>query len=152
MQARDIMTQPVITAQEDTTLEQIARTMVEHRIGSVPIVDRDGRICGIVTESDFTEKERYVPFSTFRAPQLFGDWFSQEGVEKVYRAARQIAARDVMTRSVATAAEDASIHEIMTQMVRHDVNRIPILRDGNPVGIVARHDLLKMMVDNSTGG
>jgi CBS domain-containing protein len=152
MKARDIMTQPVITAQEDTTLEQIARTMIEHRIGSVPVVDRDGRICGIVTESDFTEKQRCVPFSTFRAPQLFGNWFSPEDVEKVYRAARQIAARDVMTRPVATVSEDASIHEIMTQMVRYDVNRIPVLRENRPVGIVARHDLLKMMVQNSAGG
>lgn len=146
------MTQPVITAQEDTTLEQVARTMIEHRIGSVPIVDGNGRLCGIVTESDFTEKERCVPFSTFRAPQLFGDWFSPDGVEKVYRAARQIAARDVMTRSVATVAEDAAIHEIMAKMVRHDVNRIPILRDGKPVGIIARHDLLKMMVNDPAGG
>lgn len=152
MKARDIMTRPVITAQEDSTLEQIARTMMEHRIGGVPIVDSDGRLCGIVTESDFTEKERFVPFSTFRAPQLFGDWFSPEGIDKVYRSARQIAARDVMTRSVATAVENASIHEIMTLMVRYDVNRIPILRDGRPVGIVARRDLLKMMLGNSTGG
>jgi CBS domain-containing protein len=148
MNAKDIMTQPVITAKEDTTLEQIARAMLEHRIGCVPIVDSAGRICGIITESDFTEKEKCVPFSTFRAPQLFGDWVSRDGLEKVYRAARQIVARDVMTRSVATAGEDDSVHQVTAKMVRHDVNRIPIVRDQKPVGIVARHDLLKMMVNS----
>lgn len=147
MKAKEIMTEPVITAQEDTTLEQIAQMMLEHRIGGVPVVDSEGRICGIVTESDFTEKEKCVPFSTFRAPQLFGNWFSPEAVEKVYRAARQLAARDIMTRPVAAVTEDASVHEVMTQMVRHDVNRIPVLRDGRPVGIIARHDLLKMLVN-----
>jgi CBS domain-containing protein len=152
MKASDIMTQPAITAREDATLEQIARTMMEHRIGGVPIVDSNGGLCGILTESDFTEKERFVPFSMFRAPQLFGEWFSPEGIDRVYRAARQIAAREVMTRPVITAAESASIHEIMTQMVRHEVHRIPILRDGRPVGIVTRHDLLKMMLGNSNGG
>lgn len=152
MTARDIMTQPVITAQEDATLEHIARTMMEHRIGSVPIVDPAGRLCGIVTESDFTEKQRCVPFSMIRAPQVFGQWFSAECVEKAYVAARRIAARDVMTRQVATLGEDASIHEIMNQMIRHDVNRIPIVRDGRPVGIVARHDLLKVMVANPLAG
>jgi CBS domain-containing protein len=152
MKAKDIMTQPVITAQEDTTIERIARAMLDHRIGSVPIVDSECRIRGIVTESDFTEKERCIPFSTFRAPQLFGDWFSLEVVDKVYRSARQIAARGIMTRAVATVSEDASVHEVMTQMARHDVNRIPVLRDNRPVGIVARHDLLRMMVNNPAAG
>jgi CBS domain-containing protein len=148
MKAKDIMTQPVITAPEDATLEQIAGMMLERGIGCVPIVDGDGTICGIVTESDFTEKEKFVPFSTFRAPQLFGEWLSREGVEKVYHSARQILARDVMTRSVATVVEDDSPHEVMTKMLRSDVNRIPVVRGGKPVGIVARHDLLKMMVND----
>jgi CBS-domain-containing membrane protein len=117
-----------------------------------PIVDSEGRIQGIVTETDFTEKERCIPFSTFRAPQLFGDWFSPEVVHKVYRSACQIAARDIMTRAVATVPEDASVHEVMTQMFRHDVNRIPVLRDNRLVGIVARHDLLRMMVNHPAAG
>jgi CBS domain-containing protein len=151
MKAKNIMTQPVITAREDTTLEQVAQSMLEHRIGCVPVVDREGRICGIITESDFTEKEKCVPFSTFRAPQLFGEWVSPEGVERVYRAARQIGAREIMSRPVATVLEDDSVHEVMARMVRHDVNRIPVLRDQKPVGIIARHDLLKMMVASSAG-
>jgi CBS domain-containing protein len=151
MNATDIMTKPVITAQEDTTLEEIARLMIDHRIGCVPIVDAQGRICGIVTESDFSEKERCVPFSTFRAPQLFGDWFSPECVEQVFRAARKIPARDVMTRSVATVEEGASLHEVMTEMLRRDINRVPVVRDQKPVGIVARHDLLKVLVGGASG-
>jgi CBS domain-containing protein len=151
IKAKNIMTQPVITAREDTTLEQVAQSMLKHRIGCVPVVDREGRICGIITESDFTEKEKCVPFSTFRAPQLFGEWVSPEGVERVYRAARQIGAREIMSRPVATVLEDDSVHEVMARMVRHDVNRIPVLRDQKPVGIIARHDLLKMMVANSAG-
>jgi CBS domain-containing protein len=151
MKAKDIMTHPVITGQEDTTLEGIARTMLEHRIGCVPVVDRAGILCGIVTESDFTEKQRCVPFSTFRAPQLFGQWFSPEDLEKTYRAAREIAAREVMTSPVATVVEEDSIHQVMEKMLRHDVNRIPVLRDQRPVGIIARHDLLKMMLNGMPG-
>ena len=146
MKAKDIMTQPAITVREETTLEQVARTMLEHRIGCLPVIDANGSIVGIVTESDFSEKEKCVPFSTFRAPQLFGEWFSPAEVETVYHAARLIAVRDIMTRPAATVSEDASIHDVMTLMLEYDVNRIPVVRDGKPVGIVARHDLLKMMI------
>jgi CBS domain-containing protein len=149
--AKDIMTQPAITAHEDTTLEQIAHLMLKRSIGGVPIVDAEGRICGIITESDFMEKGKCIPFSTFRAPQLFGEWFSPEDVEKCYRAARQIAAGDVMTRPVVAASEHDSVREVIAKMVRHDVNRIPILREKKPVGIIARHDLMKMMVNALDG-
>lgn len=148
MKAKDIMTHPAITVAEHTTLEQVARTMLEHRIGCVPVVDGRGRITGIVTESDFAAKEKCVPFSTFRAPQLFGDWFSPNEVEKVFAAARSLTAREIMTGRVQTVAEDDAVHDVMARMLEYDVNRIPVVRDGRPVGIVARHDLLKMMVDH----
>lgn len=151
MTAKDIMTRPAITANEDTALDQIARTMIEHRIGCLPIVDNGGRLTGIITESDFMAKEKCIPFSTFRSPQLFGKWFSMHAVEDVFRAARGLTARDIMTRRVETVFEDDAIHEIMVRMLRRDVNRIPVVRDGRPVGIVARHDLLKVMTSATTG-
>jgi CBS domain-containing protein len=146
MLARDIMTQPAITVREDATLEQVAQTMLEHRIGCVPVLDSDGRISGIVTESDFCEQEHCVPFSTFRAPQLFRRWMRPEEVERLFAEARHTAVREIMTRNVVVAAESDPVHELMVRMLRRDINRIPVVRDGVPIGIVARHDLLKMMV------
>lgn len=143
---REFMTKPVIVVEEDMTLESIAGLMLEKNIGCVPVVDKNGRLCGVVTESDFASKEKGLPFSTFRAPQLFGRWVSQEGVDRIYEAARSMKASEIMSRSVATVTEDEPIDAAIALMLKYDVNRIPVVRDSVPVGMISRHDLLKLML------
>lgn len=53
MKVRDIMSTTPIVARESTPLGELARLMLEYRIGCVPIVDALGALVGIVTEADF---------------------------------------------------------------------------------------------------
>lgn len=145
MKVQDIMTQPVVVAREDTTLEEIAQTMLERGIGAMPVVDADGKISGIITESDFTAKDCGIPFSTFRAPQVFGKWLTSEGCERIYEEARRTTAKQIMNRSVVTIGEGETVGRMLEIMLDSDLKRIPVVRDGVPVGIIARHDLLKLM-------
>ena len=69
MQINACMSQPVVTVREDTTLEEVARLMLEHRIGGVPVVNAQGTLCGVITESDFTAKEQGIPFRRFAHPR-----------------------------------------------------------------------------------
>lgn len=64
----------------------------------------------------------------------------------MYQQARAILAADTMTRDVITVQENATIEEVLELMLRYDVNRIPVLRDKVLIGIVARYDLLKLML------
>jgi CBS domain-containing protein len=145
MKAREIMLQPVVTVREDDSLEEVARTMLQHRIGCVPVVNHLGELGGIITQPDFAAKEKGIPFSTFRAPQVLGQWLTSEGVERIYGAARQMTAREIMRTQVVTVTEEDSVNKAVELMLRHDINRIPVVRDGKLVGIIARHDLLKLM-------
>jgi len=54
----------------------------------------------------------------------------------------------VMTGPVVTVSEDDTVTRAVELMLKHDVNRLPVVRDGRPVGIVARHDLLRMMMSD----
>jgi CBS domain-containing protein len=146
MKVKEIMVQPVLVVREDTTLAEIARIMLERCIGGLPVVNDRGELRGIVTESDFAAKERGVPFSTFRAPQLFGQWMGKEGTERLYAAARTMTAREIMRERVITVSEEDTLETVLERMLRHDINRVPVVRDGIPVGIVTRHDLLKLML------
>lgn len=148
MKVREIMVRPVIVVKEDTTLEEIAKIMLDLQIGCVPVVCNEGKIVGIITDSDFAAKERGFPFSTFRAPQLLGQWMPKEGVEEMYKAARTLTAKEIMSAPVVTVTEEDTLEEVVKKMLRYDINRIPVVRDGVPVGIVARHDLLKMMIQD----
>lgn len=151
MKVKDFMSQPVTVVREETTLEEIARTLLEKNIGCVPVVDAQGKISGIITESDFAAKEKGLPFSTFRAPQLFGQWMDKGAVERIYEAARKMTANEIMIPHVVSVTEDQGVEEAIELLLKHDVNRLPVVRDGVPVGIVSRHDLLRLMVRKIAG-
>lgn len=144
MQVKDIMTKPVITIGEGTPLQKVAQIMLDHRIGGVPVIDEKGKLTGIVTESDFTAKEKCVPFSMFRAPQLFGSWLGNDA-EELYARAGSIPARAIMSTDVVTVTENDPIEKVLELILTHDINRVPVVKDLAPIGMVARHDLLRMM-------
>ena len=145
MKVREIMTQPLVTARQDTKLDEIARLMLTHNIGCVPVVDEQGQLCGIVTEADFSAKEHGIPFSTLKLPQVFSQWMPKQGIERIYEAAKTMTVKEIMTADVRTLAEEDSVEEALTLMLRDDLHRLPVVRDGKPVGMLARHDLLKIM-------
>ena len=146
MKVSETMVQPVVVVREDTSLEEVARLMLEHGIGSAPVVDEHGGLCGIITESDFTGKERGVPFSLLRMPQVFGEWVSREGIEAIHEEARTMTARCIMSAPVVTASPEDEVADVVIRLIRHDINRLPVVRDGTPIGMVNRHDLLRLMV------
>ena len=148
MKISKIMSAPAITGTENESLETAARKMLDSGIGGLPVVNAEGKLVGIVTESSFTARNKGVPFSTFRAPQLLGRWISGEGVDKIYQEARETPVADVMAGPVVTVSEDDTVTRAVELMLKHDVNRLPVVRDGKPVGIVARHDLLRMMLSD----
>ena len=145
MKAKDIMSRPVTVIHEDSTLEDAARIMLEENIGGLPVVGTGGKLTGIITESDFLAKEHGIPFSRIYAPQLFGEWMTKEGVEKGYEAARYNTVNKIMTKSVVTVSEEDTLEEVITKMLENRVHRIPVISEGAPVGMISRHDLLKLV-------
>lgn len=146
MNARDIMTHPVQTVREDCTLEIAARTMLEHNIGCLLVTDTKGELAGIVTESDFAAKEKAVPFTVYRFPQVFGEWLPKDGVEKIYAAARSRCVGEFMSREVECLDVDDNLETVIGKMQRTGFHRLPVVAGRVPVGIIARHDLLRLMV------
>ena len=146
----EIMSRPVVTASEGATLAEIARLMLERRIGCVPLVDAQGKISGIVTEADLTGRGRYNRVAGDRISYVFGRSASTEELEARYRDGQTIAASEVMSSPVVTAADDELVVDVVQRMLRSERGCLPVVRDGVLVGIVTRHDLLKMIVRDPT--
>lgn len=70
-----------------------------------------------------------------------------DGVEKIYEEARRRQVGEIMTTRAYTVTENASLREILDLMLRRDIKHVPVLREEEPVGMVARHDLLKLIYD-----
>ena len=148
MKVKEIMTAPVITVKADQTLEQAAQLMLDKHVGGIPVVDHEGKVKGMVTESDYSAKEHGIPFSRIYAPQLFGKWMSKEGIEKAYEAARNITVDKIMTAPVITISPEDTLAEAVRKMLERRIHRVVVAEDGVPVGIVSRHDLLKLVVSH----
>jgi CBS domain-containing protein len=147
MRARELLTCPAVTVRRDSSVAEIARTMVIHRVGCVLVVDRAGKLCGIVTQSDFGGDQHGVPYSMELILEIFSRETPKEQLEVMRQQARGTIAEKIMVTEVITADEDTPVEEIARIMLRYDIDHVPIVRDGLPVGLVARHDFLRMIAD-----
>lgn len=151
MRVRDLMSSPVITVTPDTTLERAAAVMLENKIGSLVVVSPSDatRPVGIVTETDFDLQGEGLPgvgYSWFKLPVVLGTTvWSETGFEDVYERARRLPVRDVMSAPCVTVAEDDEPMDAARRMVRHGVRHLPVLRDGELVGIVTGLDFLVLL-------
>lgn len=140
MQVRDVMTPNVISVKADDSILSAARLMLQNRISGLPVLDASGTLVGIVTEGDFLRRRELG--TTKRRPRwvefLLGPGKLAE--EYVHQSGRRVS--EVMTRNPHTASEDDALESVVTQMERHRVKRLPVMRDGKPVGIVSRANLL----------
>ncbi len=134
MRAGEIMTRAVVTVQTDTSVQQAAALMAEHAITSLPVLDEDDRVVGIVSEADvIRDRMPHDPRSHLRAePHEQPD------------PARHV--REVMTPVVYCLGENADVADLAAVMLDNGVRAVPIVDGGRLVGIVSRRDLLRTLL------
>lgn len=146
LRARDIMTREVHSVTPETTVEEVARQFMATGVSAMPVVDAEGRLKGIVSETDLIAQDRPLHLPTVIS--LF-DWVIylesedrfREQVEKL--TAQKVG--EICTREVTTCAPDATIQEIATLMVEKGVHLLPVVEDDRVVGVVARLDIIRSM-------
>ena len=134
------MTSPAITVAPETHCKDAAALLVRHRISALPVVDPEGRLLGIVSETDLVTKEEWQP--------------REELPPRAGRARRRQRAKalgttaaDFMSAPVVTVAPGASLGTATRLLHRHDVRHLPVVDPrGRLVGIVARRDLLSVFL------
>ncbi len=142
--AKDIMVRNVVTIKKGSSIEEALGTMAEKEISGLPVVDVDGNLEGIITESDVLMKGQ-SPVGRVR-PLNNGPWpLPDEVVEEMYRKSRGTTVEEAMTSTVITFSEDSAASDIARVMIEHNINRVPILDGRKVVGIVSRADIVRAM-------
>ena len=144
MRARDIMTTDLVTVPPDLPVESLATLMAERHVSGVPVVDADGQLLGLVTDGDLMRRlsaKEDKPASFFAA--LLG---SNADQALSYARAHGRRAGDLMSRSLATVTEDATVEEVAHILETKRIRRVPVVRDGRLVGVVSRADLLRAVM------
>lgn len=121
----DIMTSNVVTVEADAPIVDVARRMRDDGIGDVLVMDH-GRLAGIVTDRDIVVRG----IAEGRAPE-------------------QMTVRDVCSGEITTVTRDTSLQDAVRTMRQKAVRRLPVVDDGQPVGVVSIGDFA-MEVDSDS--
>ena len=133
MRVKDRMTPSPTTALEDASFEEALHMMKEKKIRRLPIVDKSGRLTGIVVQKDLFSA------SPSSATSL--------SVFEVHYLLSKVKMKDVMTRRVVTVGDDCPLEEAARIMVDHRIGCLPIIKEGKLVGIITETDIFKTFVE-----
>ena len=143
MRAADVMTNEVITVGEDASVHEAAKLLAEHAISAVPVVDRDKRVVGMVSEGDLlhraetgTERRRAWWLEMAASTnQLAGE----------YVKSHSGSVKDVMKCDVISVTEETTVADIAILLETNRIKRVLVLRDDRLVGIVSRANLVRAL-------
>lgn len=148
MKARDVMTLAVFTVKPTASVKDVARLFMEQRISAVPVVDNQGKIVGIVSEGDLVHRSEIS--TQRRHPWWLVLMAGDEGLAAEYIKAHAKRVADIMTRKVITAEPDTPLQEIAAMLEKYGIKRLPIVRNGQLVGIVSRANLVQAIATSGS--
>jgi CBS domain-containing protein len=142
MRARDVMVSPVVTVNENDAVRDVAKLLITKHISAAPVVDRAGKLVGIISEADLlhrreagTERPTSWWLSLISGDRVLASEYVQSHANKV---------KDVMTRDIQAAHPDTPLHEIADIFEEKHIKRVPIVNDGGDlVGIVSRSNIIQ---------
>ena len=147
MRANQVMSRDVVTIPENASVYEAAFTLLNANISAAPVVDANGIVIGIVSESDLMRRPE---IGTVPRRTLFDCLIADETVlARDYIRSHSRRVTDVMTRKVVTANAHTRLKEIARLMSEHGIKRIPIVLEGRPIGIVSRANLLQGLIARS---
>jgi CBS domain-containing protein len=140
--AEDIMTAPVHCLQKGMSASEAAALMAGLGVSGAPVLDGEGRICGVVSEKDYLRKMGLPGTATFMT--VVSTCLSTPGC--LVTDVRKLLVDDIMSSPPLVASRETPVAELSEMLARHSINRLPICDDeGRPVGVVTRTDLVGSM-------
>jgi acetoin utilization protein AcuB len=127
------MSSPVITITPETTFQEAVDLIHKEHIRRLPVVDKHGKLVGIVTEHDLMKA------SPSDATTL--------DVYEIRNMMSRLSVERIMVRDVITVDDDCPVEEAARLMVDHKISGLPVMRAGQLVGIITETNLFKMFLE-----
>jgi len=142
-QALEMMKTHVVKTSPDSTLAEAVDLMDLYQVDGLPVVDAEGRLCGMLTEHDVCQA--LLPLGVL--PDQDG-----KALERLRAASAQGSAhvRDYMNAAAISVLETQEIHEAALLLLRHGLKRLPVLdTEGRVVGTLNRIDLWQALFEGN---
>jgi CBS domain-containing protein len=146
LKAKDIMTKDVVTTGLSSTIEELARLLVDRRISGTPVVNEKGELMGIVTENDLIRKNKRFHIPTIvRLFDAFIMLQSQSMIEEEIKAMAAVTVGDIYRKEVITVSEETPVDEIATIMSEQRVHLVPVVEGKSIKGIIGKIDIIRAL-------
>jgi CBS domain-containing protein len=149
MKVKDIMTKEVIKVAPEIKATEVAKILRDHNFNGLPVVDKQKKVLGIITEEDFLTDDSFgihIPsFAKFIADfsvlkTITGE--DKENLESIVNAD----AESIMNRDYASVSPETSLTDLMAIFNEKQVNPIPVVDENRTLrGIVSRSDIVKLV-------
>lgn len=145
--AGDLMTRDVAVVHPETSLLEAVKLMAGRRISGMPVVDDTGAIVGMISEGDLVRwHEGYTERQARWLDMLAeGGHLAPAFLKGIQEQRRKV--KSVMSPGATTVTEDTPARDVAHLMYSKNIKRVPVLRDGKLVGIVARSDLVRALAE-----
>ncbi|MCL5980776.1 CBS domain-containing protein [Acidithiobacillus sulfuriphilus] len=147
--ARELMTTPFVAVQADDPVEKVGSVLLESGHHSLPVLDKDGRLVGMIGERDLIDAHRRVHLPTLvtildALIPLGGMHEYEEELRKV----TAVSAAQLASTQVITAAPDEDADAVAEKLLRKDIHAVPVV-DGEKrvIGIITRSDVLRNLLN-----
>lgn len=148
MYAKDIMKTDVVTAKLGELISDAVIKMVKNEISGLPVVDDNGYLIGVISESDVLSHGQLLLVPDYL--ELLEVLLYRQTPEK-YREELKDTLREpvesAMSKKVITAEPDTPVGEIALLMSEKDINRVVVVEKNKVIGIVARRDIIAAISD-----
>ena len=133
MLVRERMTRRPITVSEDTSVQAALQLMREEKVRRFPVVDRHGKLVGMVAEKDL------LYASPSPATSL--------SIHEIAYLLSKVTVKQVMATDVVTINDDTPLEEAARILADNRVGAVPVMREGKLVGIITETDLFKIFLE-----
>jgi len=150
LKVKDIMTKEMITVSPETEIVYATKLLLENRINGVPVTNETGKLVGILCQSDLIAQQKKLPVPSFFS---FLDGLitltSMKHFEKEVQKIAAITVAQAMTPNPVTVRPDTDIEAVAALMVDNNFHTIPVVDEGELVGIVGKEDILRTLIPRS---
>lgn len=150
--AKEIMTTEVITLTPKTDIVQAAKVLLDNGINGAPVVDPEGRVLGILCQSDLVVQQMRLPVPTiFTLLDGYVSLTSSKQIEKQVRKIAALTVAEAMTPNPVSVQSDTHLETIAGLMVDSHFHTLPVVDQGRLVGIIGKEDVLKTLLYSPKG-
>ena len=142
----DIMTREVVTVNQDLAVEKLAEVLWENRISGAPVVDSDGNVVAVVTESDLIDQAKKVHIPTMIS--ILDSVIMLEKADKIEKEIRKMTGttvKEICSSELVTVSPETTIEEVATIMAEKGVHTLPVMADDKLVGVIGKADVIRTL-------